>query len=133
MAPACGGLRQHGTVFSVGVASRAEHLVTEVSVTRGSVWVLANGVQVALLGPGQHWSSDTSSVAVSGVHASAPPASVPVESATPPREAGVKWVHREPGGSTASTLVEQGHMFQEAIDARNPGHLFFRERLGSHS
>jgi hypothetical protein len=48
----------HGTVFAVGVTPGAEHTVTDVSVTRGSVWVLANGVQVAVLGPGQHWSSE---------------------------------------------------------------------------
>ncbi|HEY4106267.1 MAG TPA: FecR domain-containing protein, partial [Polyangiaceae bacterium] len=49
----------HGTVFAVGVSPRAQHTVTDVSVTRGSVWVLANGAQVAVLGPGQHWSSES--------------------------------------------------------------------------
>jgi hypothetical protein len=117
----------HGTVFAVDVSSHAEHLVTEVSVTRGSVWVLAGGVQVALLGPGQHWSSDTqaglSSTQSTGIalENSAVPVLAPIDSATPhevPRAA-----HREPTSAEvkASTLAEQSHMFQDAIDARNRG------------
>jgi len=115
----------HGTVFAVGVSSRSEHLVTDVSVTRGSVWVLANGVQVALLGPGQHWSSDalnasSTPTAVSEVR-SVPEVAAPVESAAP-REV-IRVPHREPTSAElkASTLAEQSHMFQDAIDARNRG------------
>jgi hypothetical protein len=116
----------HGTVFAVGVASRAQHTVTEVSVTRGSVWVLANGVQVALLGPGQHWSSENQPV-------SAPPASpAPLAASPKPFKAEaapsadaslVQGSHHEPtpAEAKASTLAEQGRMFQEAIDARNRG------------
>jgi FecR protein len=112
----------HGTVFAVGVSPRAQHTVTEVSVTRGSVWVLANGVQVALLGPGQHWSSENQP-------ASAPPAPLgggvvgsklePV----PATDAVVRAPRREQTSAEAkaSTLAEQGHMFQDAIDARNRG------------
>lgn len=114
----------HGTVFAVGVSSRAEHLVTEVSVTRGSVWVLANGVQVALLGPGQHWSSET-------VATSAPPTAVaerpnvpevaPLDSATPREVAHAPRHAQTVAEIKASTLAEQSHMFQDAIDARNRG------------
>jgi len=113
----------HGTVFAVGVSPRAQHTVTEVSVTRGSVWVLANGVQVALLGPGQHWSSDGQ-----------PPAAVPAPplgerggplqaDLTPSADASVRASHRPQtvAEAKASTLAEQGRLFQEAIDARNRG------------
>jgi hypothetical protein len=122
----------HGTVFAVGVSSHSEHLVTEVSVTRGSVWVLANGVQVALLGPGQHWSSDALAVSPKpsvlseglseGVSmARTVPEVAPVEAA-PPREV-VRAPHREQSIAEvkASTLAEQSRMFQDAIDARNRG------------
>ena len=112
----------HGTVFAVGVASRANHLVTEVSVTRGSVWVLANGVQVAVLGPGQRWSSE----APPGVAPLAPAIVVPgpTESGSAAREPAAHPVrHETPAAaeSRASTLAEQGRMFQDAIDARNRG------------
>jgi len=112
----------HGTVFAVGVSPRAEHTVTEVSVSRGSVWVLANGVQVAVLGPGQRWSSENQP-------ALAPPASptaVPLpqpETSAAPVESAVRPPRREPSPAEvkASALAEQGHMFQDAIDARNRG------------
>ena len=120
----------HGTIFAVGVSPRAQHTVTDVSVTRGSVWVLANGVQVAVLGPGQHWSSESQLV-------STPPAApslvardesvghaldatpVKVEPTLEPSRA----VRREPTVAEvrASTLAEQEHLFQDAIDARNRG------------
>jgi hypothetical protein len=117
----------HGTVFAVGVSSRSEHWVTEVSVTRGSVWVLAKGVQVALLGPGQHWSSETliagatPSAATSSENHAVPQVVALVDSAAPRQE--LRPLRR---GATsaelkASTLAEQSRMFQDAIDARNRG------------
>ncbi|HEX3775871.1 MAG TPA: FecR domain-containing protein [Polyangiaceae bacterium] len=121
----------HGTVFAVGVSPRAQHTVTDVSVTRGSVWVLANGSQVAVLGPGQHWSSENPS-------ANAPPAAsvVPAESLDNPTsttrsapgvasanlEITTHVAHRDAAiGTKSSALAEQDRMFQEAIDARNRG------------
>ena len=111
----------HGTVFAVGVAAHSGHKVTEVSVTRGSVWVLANGVQVAVLGPGQHWSSEVEpSVGLPAVSV------VPLAAAADPdtkRDSATHPVHREatPAEVKASTLAEQSRSFQEAIDARNRG------------
>jgi hypothetical protein len=113
----------HGTVFAVGVASRNEHTVTDVSVTRGSVWVLQHGAQVAVLGPGQRWSSDD-------VEPASPPASVSapalppvaVDDRAPPRETTSRALPRAANVETkSSALAEQGRMFQEAIDARNRG------------
>ena len=112
----------HGTVFAVGVVARAGHKVTEVSVTRGSVWVLANGVQVALLGPGQHWSSEVQPA--SGVAPpSVPTAAAPADADIAAHESATHVVHRELTASErkASTLAEQSRFFQEAIDARNRG------------
>jgi hypothetical protein len=59
-----------GTIFDVRVEPVAGGATTtRVHVTRGSVWVLAQGVQVALLSAGQSWSS---SVAAVGAEAPAP-------------------------------------------------------------
>ncbi len=122
----------HGTVFAVGVSSHAEHIVTDVSVTRGSVWVLANGVQVAVLGPGQRWSSDAQAVAASSLVPPVPvlpletrethAAALDARDANAPREA-ARDSHRAPTSAElkASTLAEQSRMFQDAIDARNRG------------
>ena len=124
----------HGTVFTVGVATRDQQTTTEVSVTRGSVWVFQRGVQVALLGPAQHWSSDA--VVGNTVPALAPepplapsPALAPtsaapvIDNATPRREATPRGLPRAAASDakTTSTLAEQSRMFQDAIDARNRG------------
>ncbi len=125
----------HGTVFAVGVASRTDHTVTDVSVTRGSVWILSNGVQVALLGPGQHWSSDTqpSSTPVAALNAPiAVVAPSPEDSAAlhdPPHAP-----HHELTGaeSKASVLAEESRFFQDAIDSRNRGDDAHAAELFSH-
>ena len=111
----------HGTVFAVGVAAHSGHKVTEVSVTRGSVWVLANGVQVAVLGPGQHWSSEVEPSVGMPMVPEVPPATA-AEPDTK-RDSATHPVHREatPAEVKASTLAEQSRSFQEAIDARNRG------------
>lgn len=120
----------HGTVFAVGVASRSNRTVTEVSVTRGSVWVLANGIQVALLGPGQHWSSEAIPIAPSSAVAPLVAASsvasdadsfqnlVSHESVSPRV---IRQAQSPAATAKASALAEQSHMFQDAIDARNRG------------
>ena len=113
----------HGTVFAVGV-SRTDHTVTEVSVTRGSVWILSNGVQVALLGPGQHWSSDTQPVSAPVAVANTPSAAVaPSSDDSAPLHDAAHALHREPtvAEAKASALAEESRLFQDAIDARNRG------------
>lgn len=117
----------HGTVFTVGVAAHAQHAVTDVSVTRGSVWVLQNGVEVAVLGPGQHWSSENqpANEAAAPAGSLAPsvpepkPEPVPVVASSEPAHV----AHRASPSADAkpSTLVEQERLFQDAIDARNRG------------
>ena len=109
-----------GTVFGVGVAAHAGHAVTDVNVTRGSVWVLVNGVQVALLGPGQHWSSEAPPASVA---APVPSAAAPVAAEDAAREPAARPLLRAPTAAEvkASTLAEQSRLFQEAIDSRNRG------------
>ena len=117
----------HGTVFAVGVSSRNKQTVTEVSVTRGSVWVLQHGVQVAVLGAGQHWSSDAEPLSAPALATPAPVATTPAarltsrESAVSHRETGARATRATPAEAKASTLAEQSRMFQDAIDARNRG------------
>ena len=85
--------------------------------------MLANGVQVAVLGPGQHWSSETQPASALNLPA------VPVVPALPATEpdttpaSATHAVHREatPAEAKPSTLAEQSRLFQEAIDARNRG------------
>ena len=124
----------HGTVFAVGVA-RTDHTVTEVSVTRGSVWILSNGVQVALLGPGQHWSSDTQPTSVPVAPANTPIAAVApsAEDSAASRD-GLHALHREGGSAEAkaSALAEESRFFQDAIDARNRGDDARAAELFSH-
>lgn len=108
----------HGTVFAVGVSSRPDHAVTEVSVTRGSVWVMVGGTQVAVLGPGQSWSSEMPKVAA--IAAIPEPSAAAVEAPLAPRDA-LRTRQAAAAEAKASTLAEQSRMFQDAIDARNRG------------
>jgi len=125
----------HGTVFAVGVASRPDHTVTDVSVTRGSVWILSNGVQVALLGPGQHWSSDTqpSSVPVAALDTPTAAVEPAAEDSTALRDA-ARTLRREAtvAEARASVLAEESRFFQDAIDARNRGDDARAAELFSH-
>jgi FecR protein/Outer membrane lipoprotein len=112
-----------GTVFDVRVEPLQAASNTHVHVTRGSVWVLAQGVQVALLSAGQSWSS------VSGVEAAetrpapwatqvtaaepaAPPSRVAKAGILPAREG----AQRKPG-----TLAEENRVFAAGVEARNRG------------
>lgn len=112
-----------GTVFDVRVEPLAGATNTRVHVTRGSVWVLAQGVQVALLGAGQSWSS------AGGVEAAEPqPASVPtaVAEALLPPVAAKAVAPSAPAAKEASprrigTLAEENRLFAAGVEARNRG------------
>jgi hypothetical protein len=112
-----------GTIFDVRVEPAGAATTTHVHVTRGSVWVLSKGVQVALLGEGQSWSS-------AGVVAEAAPLPAPAPAAdaaavapqapaakalgvTLPKEAAAP---RKPG-----TLAEENRLYSAAVEARNRG------------
>jgi hypothetical protein len=112
-----------GTVFDVRVEPLASATNTRVHVTRGSVWVLAQGVQVALLSAGQTWST------VNGLETAAAPApaatptrveAAPVaESAPVPAPA--KPVVAGAAGRKSGTLAEENRLFAAGVEARNRG------------
>ena len=115
-----------GTVFDVRVDPLAGATNTRVHVTRGSVWVLAQGVQVALLSAGQSWSS------TGGVEAAEPkPASVPtpvaVAEAVPPPVAAkavgpsARAPAKEASPRRVGTLAEENRLFSAGVEARNRG------------
>jgi len=112
-----------GTVFDVRVEPLAGATNTRVHVTRGSVWVLAQGVQVALLSAGQSWSS------AGGVEATEPkPVAVPtaVAQAVAPPVAAKAVAASAPAAKDASprrvgTLAEENRLFAAGVEARNRG------------
>jgi hypothetical protein len=116
-----------GTIFDVRVDPLQNSTNTRVHVTRGSVWVLAQGVQVALLSAGQSWSS------ASGVESAArPTADVPTATPAPvtteapladaPAPAPVKaGTARDPAARKSGTLAEENRLFSAGVEARNRG------------
>jgi hypothetical protein len=113
-----------GTVFDVRVEPSSGKTTTHVHVTRGSVWVLSQGVQVALLGAGQSWSS---AVGVVAAAEPAPPSVVapiaPVE-ASPQVTAPARRVagsSKDTGPRKPGTLTEENKLFAAGVDARNRG------------
>jgi hypothetical protein len=113
-----------GTVFDVRVEPSGGATTTHVHVTRGSVWVLSQGVQVALLSTGQSWSS-------AGGVAAAPPTVLadplvpvaPVEAApaaTPPKPSVAPAV-KDTAPRKAGTLTEENKLFAAGVEARNRG------------
>jgi hypothetical protein len=141
-----------GTVFDVRVEPLLSATNTHVHVTRGSVWVLSQGVQVALLSAGQSWSS------ASGVEGAQPPkaakaAPIPTQAtaATPELErnvppAAAPVVARNGAASAAAkdapsrksgTLAEENRLFAAGVEARNRGDAaraaeLFGELLGAY-
>lgn len=122
-----------GTVFDVRVEPVAGATVTHVHVTRGSVWVLAQGVQVALLTGGQSWSSaagaDAAAVAAKPTPAALPPSSSAVHhdaelmAPTAPRAAAPVVVVKPDTRSAkrSGTLAEENRLFAAGVEARNRG------------
>jgi hypothetical protein len=96
-----------GTAFSVGVREAGSAVATRVSVRRGTVWVMENGKQRAVLVAGQEWESPLPAAATGPV-AEAPPVA-----ASP----------KTGGGARAGdgTLAEENRLFQLGLSARNAG------------
>jgi len=112
-----------GTVFDVRVEPLQAASNTHVHVTRGSVWVLAQGVQVALLSAGQSWSSvggvETADgrpaplpAPVTALEPEASPLPVAKAASLPARDG----ARRKPG-----TLAEENRLFAAGVEARNRG------------
>ncbi|HKY37105.1 MAG TPA: FecR domain-containing protein [Polyangiaceae bacterium] len=112
-----------GTIFDVRVEPSGAATTTHVHVTRGSVWVLSQGVQVALLSEGQRWSSAGGVVEPAQTPATGPAAKEPAGVsqtlrvrtgvAAPPKEA--------PGPRKPGTLAEENRLYSVAVEARNRG------------
>jgi hypothetical protein len=116
-----------GTVFDVRVEPSSGKTTTHVHVTRGSVWVLSQGVQVALLGAGQAWSSAGGPVAPVGAAVAPPPSAVaapsPVEP-PPPVAVPAKPVSgssKDAAARKPGTLTEENKLFSAGVEARNRG------------
>ena len=102
-----------GTIFDVRVEPLANATSTHVHVTRGSVWVLAQGVQVALLSAGQSWSSSASaepSDSASGAAVGGKPGAAPVPVAQraveldePAAPLGIGTLSKDAGAKVASS------------------------------
>jgi hypothetical protein len=115
-----------GTIFDVRVDPLQSSTNTRVHVTRGSVWVLAQGVQVALLSAGQSWSS------ASGVETAKPTADVPTAAPAPvvteapladapaPAPAAKPGLARD-AARKGGTLAEENRLFSAGVEARNRG------------
>lgn len=97
-----------GTAFSVDVREANRAVATRVSVRRGTVWVMENGKQRAVLVAGQEWESPLPVVAAEAVAEPAPSAASRAGSTPSAR-----------GGD--GTLAEENRLFQLGLSARNAG------------
>ncbi len=112
-----------GTAFDVRVEPSSGKTTTFVHVTRGSVWVLAQGVQVALLGAGQTWSSAGAVAAVAERAPVSATSSAPVEPA-PTAASSPKLTiasSKDSGAGKPGTLTEENRLFAAGVEARNRG------------
>jgi hypothetical protein len=116
-----------GTVFDVRVEPARSATTTHVHVTHGSVWVLAQGVQVALLSAGQSWSSAGGVTSDAAPAPAAAPAVEPVAVAeAAPAQARSPSLKQATSGAKdaphkAGTLAEENRLFSSAVEARNRG------------
>jgi hypothetical protein len=113
-----------GTIFDVRVEPLAAATNTHVHVTRGSVWVLAQGVQVALLSAGQSWSS--AGGVETDAHVTPTIAVTPAlaEPETPTAAPSVSKQVVSPAKEAArrmGTLAEENRLFAAGVEARNRG------------
>jgi hypothetical protein len=115
-----------GTAFTVAVGGEHGSASTHVRVRRGTVWILQNGKQRAVLHPGDEWSSPVASSSAPAVPtAEAPAAAVraPVASRAT-RESGRRGVAARAAVARtvdSGTLGEENRLFQAGLTARNAG------------
>lgn len=112
-----------GTVFDVRVEPRDGSTNTHVHVTRGSVWVLAQGVQVALLSAGQSWSS------LGAAEKTAPPAAPQAPASVSPVPVAPEPAPALPRGVRSPLKAAPSAAKSKAAQARNPGTLAEENRL----
>lgn len=112
-----------GTAFTVAVGQEHGAASTDVRVRRGTVWIMQNGKQRAVLHAGDEWSSP--------VTAAAPPpqpeAPAPVHTAAHARNVSrsarevPRAVAAAPRVTDSGTLAEENRLFQAGLTARNAG------------
>jgi hypothetical protein len=114
-----------GTAFTVGFARERGAASTHVQVRRGTVWIMQNGKQRAVLHAGDEWSSpvvaavapppaptaESSSVTASAAHVRGPRAA-----RENPRRVAVA-----PRTVDSGTLADENRLFQAGLTARNAG------------
>ncbi len=110
-----------GTVFDVRVEPLASATNTHVHVTRGSVWVLAQGVQVALLSAGQSWNSSGGVEAAETYPARAAAPAMELDVAPPARAVAKVGVPGKEAAYHVGTLAEENRLFAAGVEARNRG------------
>jgi hypothetical protein len=98
-----------GTAFSVDVRQAGSGVATSISVRRGTVWVMENGKQRAVLVAGQEWESQLPSAGAKPIVATP----VPAVGARPAGGGG--------GSIADGTLAEENRLFQAGLSARNSG------------
>lgn len=117
-----------GTAFTVNYGADHGAASTEVHVRRGTVWIMQDGKQRAVLRAGDQWASATPAA---GEAAPAPVAALPVvtahkgrfvRGASAARPAGQPRVAEASTPSADSgTLAEENRFFQAGLTARNAG------------
>jgi len=116
-----------GTAFTVAVGSEHGAASTHVRVRRGTVWIMHDGKQRAVLHAGDEW---TSPVATPVVATPEPAAQAPVAQASVAQRGAHERAHRVTPAPRAveknrvvdkGTLEEENRMFQAGLTARNAG------------
>jgi hypothetical protein len=112
-----------GTAFTVAVGQEHGAASTDVRVRRGTVWIMQNGKQRAVLHAGDEWSTPMTAPA---------PAPLPETPAPAPTAARARNVARSvrevprvvaavPRVVDSGTLAEENRLFQAGLTARNAG------------
>jgi hypothetical protein len=118
-----------GTAFTVEVGSEGGTRATHVSVRRGTVWIMQNGKQRAVLRAGDEWrSSATAAARAPAVAPALPPEArelasrPPVRTSLPSvRASSVPRAARVARQAESGTLREENTLYQAALSARNSG------------
>jgi len=112
-----------GTVFAVGVLGEGTATVTEVTVERGRVHVIAHDGEERWLDAGDRWRSSERAVkeaAAADAEPAAEDTASPDEASRARRTAPGRG--SEPAAAASqSTLPEQNRLYRQALDARNAG------------
>jgi hypothetical protein len=115
-----------GTAFTVEVDSDGGERATHVSVRRGTVWIMQNGKQRAVLRAGDDWRSSSATARTATPAPAAEPekaarASSPGKLASLGRAAANTRGPRAPRPADSGTLREENTLYEAGLAARNRG------------